>query len=31
MSDLFLTMLDLLGAPQERFGDSTGLLGDVRA
>ena len=29
MSDLFLTMLDLLGAPQERFGDSSGPLAEV--
>jgi hypothetical protein len=31
MSDLFVTMLDLMGAPVERFGDSTGPLDDVRA
>jgi hypothetical protein len=31
MSDLFLTMLDLLGAPQDRFGDSSGPLADVLA
>lgn len=31
MSDLFLTMLDLVGAPQERFGDSSGPLAEVRA
>jgi len=29
MSDLFLTMLDLLGAPQDRFGDSSGPLAEV--
>ncbi len=31
MSNLFLTMLDLAGAPEERFGDSTGRLDDVLA
>jgi hypothetical protein len=31
MSDLFLTMLDLLGAPQDRFGDSSGPLAEVLA
>ena len=31
MTNLFLTMLDLAGAPQERFGDSTGPLDAVRA
>ena len=31
MSDLFLTMLDLVGAPQDRFGDSSGVLSEVRA
>jgi hypothetical protein len=31
MSDLFVTMLDLVGAPVERFGDSGGRLDDVLA
>ena len=31
MSDLFVTMLDLVGAPVERFGDSTGRLDEVLA
>jgi hypothetical protein len=31
MANLFLTMLDLMGAPQPRFADSTGPLDDVRA
>jgi len=31
MSDLFLTMLDLVGSPQARFGDSSGELAEVRA
>ena len=31
MSDLFLTMLDLVGAPQDRFGDSSGVLSEVLA
>ena len=31
MSNLYLTMLDLAGAPEERFGDSTGRLDDVLA
>lgn len=30
MTNLFLTMLDLIGAPQKSFGDSTGLLDAVR-
>ncbi|MFM7207380.1 MAG: DUF1552 domain-containing protein [Planctomycetaceae bacterium] len=29
MSDLFVTMLDLMGAPVERFGDSAGRLDEV--
>ena len=29
MSNLFVTMLDILGAPVERFGDSTGRLDAV--
>jgi hypothetical protein len=31
MSNLFVTMLDLMGAPVERFGDSTGRLDDILA
>jgi hypothetical protein len=31
MSDLFVTMLDLVGAPVERFGDSTGRLDEILA
>ena len=31
MSDLFVTMLDLVGAPVERFGDSSGRLDEVLA
>jgi hypothetical protein len=31
MSDLFVTLLDVVGAPVERFGDSTGRLDAVRA
>jgi len=31
MSDLFLTMLDLIGSPQDRFGDSSGELAEIRA
>ncbi|MFM1904309.1 MAG: hypothetical protein RLZZ440_2209, partial [Planctomycetota bacterium] len=31
MSDLFLTMLDLVGAPQDRFADSSGPLNEVRS
>ena len=31
MSNLFLTMLDLMGAPVDRFGDSTGPLDAVLA
>jgi hypothetical protein len=31
MSDLFVTLLDVMGAPVERFGDSTGRLDVVRA
>ena len=31
MSDLLVTMLDLVGAPVERFGDSTGRLDEVLA
>lgn len=31
MSNLFVTMLDLVGAPVDRFGDSTGPLPDVLA
>jgi hypothetical protein len=31
MSDLFLTMLDLIGATQDRFGDSSGPLAEVLA
>jgi hypothetical protein len=30
MSDLFVTMLDIMGAPVETFGDSTGRLDAVR-
>ena len=31
MSNLFLTMLDLIGAPEKQFGDATGPLDAVRA
>jgi hypothetical protein len=31
MSDLFVTMLDLVGAPVERFGDSSGRLDEILA
>jgi len=31
MSNLYLTMLDLMGAPQQEFGDSTGRLDAVLA
>jgi hypothetical protein len=31
MTNLYLTMLDLVGAPQPAFGDSTGPLDAVRA
>ena len=31
MSNLYLTMLDLMGAPQDGFGDSTGRLDAVLA
>ena len=31
MTNLYLTMLELAGAPQESFGDSTGPLDAVRA
>jgi hypothetical protein len=31
MSNLFRSKLDLAGAPEERFGDSTGRLDDVLA
>lgn len=30
MSDLFVTMLDLVGAPVDRFGDSAGRLDEIR-
>jgi len=31
MSNLYLTMLDLMGAPHDHFGDSTGRLDAVLA
>jgi hypothetical protein len=31
MANLFLAMLDRMGAPAERFGDSTGILGKLSA
>ncbi len=31
MSNLYLTMLDIMGAPQDHFGDSTGGLDSVLA
>jgi hypothetical protein len=31
MCNLFLSMMDRMGAPQERFGDSTGYLDELSA